>query len=94
MATWLNGKHIGSWPGINEAASWNTTFALPKLKAGTKATITVLIDHMGMNQNGDIGAETMKFPRGILDYNLVGRKKSDVTWKLTGNLGGEDVSVP
>jgi hypothetical protein len=32
----------------------------------------------------------MKNPRGILDYSLSGHAKSDVTWKLTGNLGGED----
>ncbi|KAK3047856.1 hypothetical protein LTS18_013049 [Coniosporium uncinatum] len=32
----------------------------------------------------------MKTPRGILDYALSGREKSEITWKLTGNLGGED----
>ena len=31
----------------------------------------------------------MKNPRGILDYELVGRPKTAVTWKITGNLGGE-----
>lgn len=32
----------------------------------------------------------MKTPRGILGYNLTGHAASDITWKLTGNLGGED----
>ena len=32
----------------------------------------------------------MKLPRGVIDYDLAGHAKSDVTWKLTGNLGGED----
>lgn len=52
--------------------------------------ITVVIDHMGLNENWVIGTDTMKYPRGILDFLLVGRDKSDVTWKLTGNLGGEE----
>lgn len=32
----------------------------------------------------------MKNPRGILDYTPAGHPASDVSWKLTGNLGGED----
>lgn len=31
-----------------------------------------------------------KNPRGILSYNIDGHEDSDVTWKVTGNLGGED----
>lgn len=31
----------------------------------------------------------MKSPRGILNYDLIGRPQSSITWKLTGNLGGE-----
>ncbi|KAL4928944.1 beta galactosidase jelly roll domain-containing protein [Aspergillus undulatus] len=31
----------------------------------------------------------MKEHRGILDYELTGRDKSSISWKLTGNLGGE-----
>lgn len=32
----------------------------------------------------------MKAPRGVLDYSLSGHEKSDISWKITGNLGGED----
>ena len=32
----------------------------------------------------------MKTPRGILDYFLSGHLQRDVTWKLTGNLEGEN----
>lgn len=52
--------------------------------------ITVVIDHMGLNDNWVIVTDTMKYPRGILNFLLIGRDKSDVTWKLTGNLGGEE----
>lgn len=31
----------------------------------------------------------MKDPRGILNYSLDGHVQSDVSWKVTGNLGGE-----
>lgn len=31
----------------------------------------------------------MKSPRGILNYALSGHAQDSITWKLTGNLGGE-----
>lgn len=90
MSAWLNGAHIGSWPGNDKSQDHNSSFPLPSLAAGTKAVLTVAIDHMGLNQNWVIGTETMKFPRGILDFEVLGRDKKEVTWKLTGNLGGEE----
>jgi beta-galactosidase len=32
----------------------------------------------------------MKNPRGILNYDVTGHNMTDITWKMTGNLGGED----
>lgn len=32
----------------------------------------------------------MKNPRGILNYGVTGHNMTDITWKMTGNLGGED----
>jgi len=90
MAAFLNQTFLGSYPGIDRAAQANTTFTLPALTAGTHYTITVVIDHMGLNEDFTVGSEDMKNPRGILDYTLSGREKSAITWKLTGNLGGED----
>lgn len=31
----------------------------------------------------------MKDPRGILNYSMNGHSQSDISWKITGNLGGE-----
>lgn len=45
---------------------------------------------MGLDEDGTVGSDDMKNPRGILDYTLSGRDPSVITWKLTGNLGGED----
>jgi len=36
-----------------------------------------------------MGSDGAKNPRGILDYTLSNRDQSAITWKLTGNLGGE-----
>ncbi|KAL2816018.1 beta-galactosidase [Aspergillus cavernicola] len=77
-SVWLNSTYLGSWEGNPKTMFYNQTFPLSNpLKRGAKYTITVLIDHMGLD------------PRGILDYQLTGRDKSSITWKLTGNLGGE-----
>jgi beta-galactosidase len=49
----------------------------------------VFIDHMGLDQNFPVSPQHMKDPRGILDYTLSTRNKSAISWRLTGNLGGE-----
>ncbi|KAF5010992.1 hypothetical protein FDECE_2862 [Fusarium decemcellulare] len=88
---WLNSTFIGSWAGQSGVASRNQTLRFPqKLKAGAPYVITVLIDHMGLHDNWLADAQEMKEPRGILDYELSGHShQSDVSWKMTGNLGGE-----
>jgi hypothetical protein len=58
--------------------------------AGKEQTILVVIDNQGLDQTWTIGTETGKNPRGILDYKLAGHAQSAISWKLTGNLGGED----
>jgi beta-galactosidase len=35
------------------------------------------------------GTDAIKFPRGILNYYLSGHSQTDVEWRMTGNLGGE-----
>ncbi|KAL5116547.1 hypothetical protein ACEQ8H_005543 [Pleosporales sp. CAS-2024a] len=89
-SAWIGSQFLGSWRGYDAALNGNSTFMLPKLTAGNKYTITVVIDNQGLDENWTIGTETMKNPRGILDYSLAGHAASDISWKLTGNLGGED----
>lgn len=89
-SVWLDATFIGSWSGIDKDANYNSTFTLPNLKAGQKCVLTVLIDDMGNNEDFTVGSDDAKQPRGILAYNLDGHAQSDVSWKLTGNLGGED----
>jgi hypothetical protein len=90
-SAWIGTQFLGSWRGYDAAMNGSSTFTLPNLTKGTKYTITVVIDNQGLDENWTIGTETMKNPRGILDYKLSGHADAaDVSWKLTGNLGGED----
>jgi Beta-galactosidase jelly roll domain len=43
----------------------------------------------GLDEDYVVGTDENKDPRGILNYELSGHKQSDITWKITGNLGGE-----
>ena len=87
-SVWLGGSYLGSWTG-SAAEGRNNTYTVPTLTAGKVYVFTVLIDNMGLDENWTIGQEQMKNPRGILNYALNGHSASSITWKLTGNLGGE-----
>ena len=92
-SVWLGDVFVGSFAGADVYENTNATYKLPTTKAGKSYTLTILIDNQGLDENGSGGEPTdtnMKKPRGILDYALSGHSKSDLTWKLTGNLGGED----
>ena len=89
-SVWINETYVGSWAGIDADSSYNATYTLPNLKPGKSYVITVVVDTMGLDENGSVGSDEMKDPRGILDYELSGQSASAITWKLTGNLGGED----
>ena len=91
---WLNDTFLGSWPGSPLYQDYNQTLSFPSpLQQGSAYILTVLIDHMGLDLQFFVNSETMKNPRGILNYNLShangSTTQSDITWKLTGNLGGE-----
>lgn len=87
---WLNGTFVASFYGGDKYSNWNQTYTLPNLSTGKDYVITVLLDNMGLDENGEAGSSEMKDPRGVLDYSLSGHNQSDVSWKLTGNLHGED----
>ncbi|PCG90900.1 Glycoside hydrolase, family 35 [Penicillium occitanis (nom. inval.)] len=86
---WLNGEFVGSFPGSSSTQVAVQNFSLPQpLDSGKEYILTVLIDNMGQDEEGP-GTDAIKFPHGILNYSLAGHNQSDVTWKVTGNLGGE-----
>ncbi|KAJ5147104.1 hypothetical protein N7526_000456 [Penicillium atrosanguineum] len=89
-SVWINETHVGSWAGTSVDSSYNATYTLPSLKSGKSYVITVVVDNMGLDEDWTVGSDEMKDPRGILNYELSGHSANAITWKLTGNLGGED----
>lgn len=87
---WLNNEFVGSLNGADYISYYNHTYTLPATTAGKKYIITILIDNQGLDENGQAGSSEMKNPRGVLDFNLSGHSQKDISWKLTGNLHGED----
>lgn len=90
-SVWVNSTYLGSFNGAGTPGGFNQTLSLSpaRLARGGDYVITVVIDHMGEETNWTPGYDTMKTPRGILNYTLDGHPQSDVVWKVTGNLGGE-----
>lgn len=90
-SVWMNSTYLGSWVGSPAELIHNQTFTFASSpKPDSNSVITILIDHMGLTENTYIGVEGVKEPRGILHYSLSGHAQSDITWKMTGNVGGED----
>lgn len=87
---WLDDKFVGSLYGADVIIFYNQTYKLPATTPGKEHVITVLIDNQGLDENGEAGDSKMKNPRGVMDYSLSGHSKTDVMWKLAGNLHGED----
>ncbi|KAM0550254.1 hypothetical protein ACHAPJ_008923 [Fusarium lateritium] len=87
-SVWLNSTYLGSWEGETDTFKKDSTYKLPfSLDEGKPYAITVVIDNNGRDMNFAVGVDSMKAPRGILDYNFGG---TEIDWKITGNLGGED----
>ena len=88
-SVWMNDMFLGSWAGSGSVTQ-GRNFAIlnGSLSSGYAAIVTILIDHMGQDEEGP-GTDVVKFPRGILDYSLTNHANTDITWKLTGNLGGQ-----
>ena len=92
---WLNDKYLDSWAGSSDTSFYAQNISLvpttnnAALSSGKPYTISILIDHMGYDEEAP-GTDAIKFPRGILDYSISGHEhQSDLRWKMTGNLGGE-----
>lgn len=89
-SVFIDNIFLGSTVGKKSGSSANATYTLPQLKPNETHSFTIVVDNMGLDEEWTVGSNTMKAPRGLLDYNLAGHDKNEITWKLTGNLGGED----
>lgn len=91
-SVWLNSSNIYQYPGISTSQNDNVTLQLTDLTASTDYVVTLVVDHLGLTENFNPGNDTMREPRGLLSYNLTSSTSSQsvpVSWKLTGNFGGE-----
>ena len=91
-SVWLNDQFLGSFNGNAVDSQQTNTYTIPKMTGGKEYILTILVDNTGLEENGVPGADQMKAPRGILDYALISPAGSptSISWKVTGNLGGED----
>ena len=92
-ATWFDGEFLGSFSADQNTRHKADTFDLGKtLEAGSSHRIFTVVDHMGLEENYNPGDDTMKEPRGILNWSLLtpdGPSQATATWHITGNFGGE-----
>lgn len=93
FSTWLDSTWIGSWEGDAAYSEHTGTFQFPSiLKEGSAHVLTILQDHMGLEEDWWAAGDGFKTPRGILNYTFFGTSVPTVSvWKVTGNLGGESV---
>lgn len=87
---YLDDTFLDGFPGLGPNQTWPQDVTLPKLTAGKEYVLTIVMDNMGIDGDWWVGSDTNKNARGILNYTLAGHEQSDITWKITGNLGGED----
>jgi len=97
-SVWLNGSLVHSFDGKSTVATDSAEIDLSSgpagLQEGAPYVLTVVLDNMGYDENPIVGYDQGKTTRGLLDYELrYGRwrwwSSRDITWKITGNLGGE-----
>ncbi|KAL4867077.1 putative beta-galactosidase A [Aspergillus spectabilis] len=86
-SAWLNETYLGSWVGDADVTELSSSYNLPELNPGENYVITVVVDNNGQEMNFSVGSDTMKAVRGIRDYSLDG---TEVHWRITGALGGEE----
>ncbi|KAG9113373.1 hypothetical protein FRC07_007781, partial [Ceratobasidium sp. 392] len=84
-SAFLNGVFLGSGQSSSDIIEANYTF--PAGAVGTDNVLTVVMDNTGIDEENWEGKS--KAPRGIRGYELLGG--GDFTsWKLIGNVDGED----
>ena len=100
---WLNGRYLGSATGGVQADSEPPanpdpgpgTFAIPAglLRPGRPATLSVLVQNMGQNDDWTADEARHRQPRGLVGASLVGAT-SKISWRIQGARGGEHLVDP
>jgi beta-galactosidase len=90
QSVWINNTFLGSWPGSSHNKTYAQNLTIPPfLQPGSTYVVTILMDHMGQDEEAP-GTDEIKTPMGLINYRFDKHVKSDIAWRMTGNLGGED----
>jgi beta-galactosidase GanA len=99
---WLNGQYLGSAKGgvQADADTGNPrpgpgSFTIPAglLTAGAGATLSVLVENMGHNDDWTADDNRFRQPRGLVGAVVAGAS-SPISWRIQGAQGGEDLVDP
>jgi beta-galactosidase GanA len=99
---WVNGRYVGSAAGGVQADSEPVNpdpgrgdFAIPAglVERGKQATVSVLVENMGHNDDWTADDTRFKQPRGLFGAQLVG-SGAPISWRVQGAAGGEDLTDP
>jgi beta-galactosidase GanA len=100
---WLNGRYLGSALGGVQADSDPPVnpdpgpghFAVPAglLTPGAPATLSVLVENMGHNDDWIADDTRFRQPRGLVGASLVG-SPAPIMWRIQGAKGGENLTDP
>lgn len=102
LQAWLDGVYLGQDVLATGVASPPTTgtvaFALPAaLRTGGRHTLAVMVRNNGHNQDGAVN-DAHKEGRGLINAALTdtssARVDAQLTWKIQGNRGGENLADP
>jgi beta-galactosidase GanA len=100
---WLNGRYLGSASGGVEADAdaplnpdpGHADFAVPSglLRQGRRATLSVLVENMGHNDDWTADENRHKQPRGLVGASVTGpAAPAAISWRIQGAAGGENLS--
>ncbi|HEX6468986.1 MAG TPA: beta-galactosidase [Streptosporangiaceae bacterium] len=87
-SAWLNGVFLGS----TGDRTHRFDFPAGSVRAGRDNVLAVLVENMGHNEDFNAD-ETHKEPRGLTGATILG-SAAQVSWRIQGNLGGEDIADP
>ncbi|MFZ0042619.1 MAG: beta galactosidase jelly roll domain-containing protein, partial [Solirubrobacteraceae bacterium] len=88
FSAWINGHFLGS----STTGSGDFTFPSGALRPGADNVISVLTVNMGHEEDYN-STNANKTARGLTTASLLGAS-TPVTWRIQGNLGGENIQDP
>ncbi len=102
LQAWLDGVYLGQnvlASGVSSPPTTGTvTFTIPTgLRTDGPHTLAVMVRNDGHNEDGGVN-DAQKEGRGLISVGMTGADGGavdpQITWKIQGNLGGQDIADP